>query len=113
MNTALRAAYATAGTLAEWASSAARGDGKMMTSLAGRRGVLARFTRWADAHRDLRRPLVWFHAPSVGEGLQARPVIEQLRARRPDAQVVYTYFSSSAADFARRIEADYADFLPF
>jgi len=89
------------------------GGGKTVASLAGRRGVLERFARWAAAHRDPRRPLVWVHAPSVGEGLQARPVIEMLRQRRPDVQVVYTHFSSSAAPLAARIGADYADYLPF
>jgi 3-deoxy-D-manno-octulosonic-acid transferase len=114
VNVALRAAYATAGTLAEWAAAAARtGDGKMAASLVGRRGVLERFAAWGEAHRDPERPLVWLHAPSVGEGLQARPVIDLLRRHRPDAQVVYTHFSSSAAAFASRVGADYADYLPF
>lgn len=114
MNVALRAAYATAGTLAEWAAAASRGgDGKMAASLVGRRGVLQRFAAWGAAHRDPSRPLVWLHAPSVGEGLQARPVIDLLRQRRPDVQVVYTHFSSSAAAFASRVGADYADYLPF
>lgn len=114
MNVALRAAYATAGTLAEWAAAAAHGgDGKMAASLVGRRGVLERFAAWGTAHRDPARPLVWLHAPSVGEGLQARPVIDLLRRRRPEVQVVYTHFSSSAAAFASRVGADYADYLPF
>jgi 3-deoxy-D-manno-octulosonic-acid transferase len=114
VNVALRAAYATAGTLAEWAAAAARGgDGKMAASLVGRRGLLARFAAWGAAHRDPARPLVWLHAPSVGEGLQARPVIDLLRQRRPDVQVVYTHFSSSAAAFASRVGADFADYLPF
>ena len=114
MNPALRAAYASAGTLAEWAASAVtEGDGKTMASLAGRHGVLERFARWSAVHRDQARTLVWLHAPSVGEGLQAQPVIELLRAHRPDVQVVYTHFSSSAASFASRVGADYADYLPF
>jgi 3-deoxy-D-manno-octulosonic-acid transferase len=113
MNAALRAAYAAAGSLAEWAAAHASGDGKTMASLAGRRGVLDRFARWSAAHRDPSRPLVWMHAPSVGEGLQARPVIELLRRHRPDVQIVYTHFSSSAAPFAARSGADYADYLPF
>lgn len=114
MNLALRAAYATAGTLAEWAATLAPSDGsKMMASLAGRHGVVERFVAWGAAHRDPSRPLVWLHAPSVGEGLQARPVIELLRARRPDVQVIYTHFSSSAAPLAARLGADFADYLPF
>ncbi len=53
------------------------------------------------------------HAPSVGEGLQARPVIELARTRRPDAQIAYTHFSPSAAAFARSLGVDFADYLPF
>jgi 3-deoxy-D-manno-octulosonic-acid transferase len=68
---------------------------------------------WGSTRRDRRRPLVWFHAPSVGEGLQAKPVIERLRAERPDWQIAYTFFSPSAASFAQQLAADYADYLPF
>jgi 3-deoxy-D-manno-octulosonic-acid transferase len=49
----------------------------------------------------------------VGEGLQARPVIELLRQRHPEAQLVYTYYSPSAERFASGVGADFADFLPF
>jgi len=92
---------------------AARGDGKLARGIRGRRGVLQRMAAWAGAERDPSRPLVWFHAPSVGEGLQARAVVEALRARRPDLQVAYTYFSPSAESFARTVAADFADYLPF
>lgn len=53
------------------------------------------------------------HAPSVGEGLQARPVLELARARRPDLQLAYTHFSPSAAAFARSLDVDFHDYLPF
>jgi 3-deoxy-D-manno-octulosonic-acid transferase len=92
---------------------AARGDGKLARGIRGRRGVLQRMAAWADAERDPSRPLVWFHAPSVGEGLQARAVVEALRSRRPALQVAYTYFSPSAESFARTVAADFADYLPF
>lgn len=91
---------------------AARGEGKLARGVRGRRGVLERMERWAEAERDPGRPLVWLHAPSVGEGLQARAVVEALRARRPDAQVAYTFFSPSAEGFARTVPADFADYLP-
>jgi 3-deoxy-D-manno-octulosonic-acid transferase len=91
---------------------AARGEGKLARGIRGRAGVLERMEAWARAHRDPERPLVWFHAPSVGEGLQARAVVEAFRARRPDAQVAYTFFSPSAQAFARTVRADFADYLP-
>jgi len=93
-------------------SLAARGEGKLARGIRGRADVLRRMETWARAHRDPARPLVWFHAPSVGEGLQARAVVQAFRARRPDAQVAYTFFSPSAEAFARSVAADFADYLP-
>ncbi len=89
------------------------GGSKLQRSLTARRGILKRYRRWSVAERDLSRPLVWFHAPSVGEGLQALPVIELLRSRRPDVQVAYTHYSPSAERFARSAGADFTDYLPF
>jgi 3-deoxy-D-manno-octulosonic-acid transferase len=90
----------------------ARGEGKVARGVRGRAGVVERFEAWARGARDASKPLVWFHAPSVGEGLQARAVVQRFRARRPDAQVVYTFFSPSAEAFARTVPADFADYLP-
>ena len=53
------------------------------------------------------------HAPSVGEGLQARPVLQLLRQRQPKVQLVYTHFSPSAESFARSLDVDFRDYLPF
>ena len=53
------------------------------------------------------------HAPSVGEGLQARPVLELARERAPDMQLAYTYFSPSAERFAAGLDVDFRDVLPF
>jgi 3-deoxy-D-manno-octulosonic-acid transferase len=86
---------------------------KVLRSLRARRGIRARYRRWGAAHRDPSRPLLWMHAPSVGEGLQARPVLELARSRRPDAQIAYTHFSPSAAPFARSLDVDFTDYLPF
>lgn len=78
-----------------------------------RRDALTPAREWARAHRDPARALVWFHAPSVGEGLQARPVIQLLRDRRPDIQIAYTHFSPSAESFAKSVSADWHGYLPF
>lgn len=111
----LRAAYLAAARAAALAATLvpSTATSKLWRSFAARRGIRERYARWASAHRDPSRPLVWLHAPSVGEGLQARPVAELLRARRPDVQLAYTFFSPSAQRFARTVGADFADYLPF
>lgn len=91
---------------------AARFHKKLARGLDGRRGLAARLTRWAAAHRDPQRPLVWMHAPSVGEGLQAKPVLETLRAENPDWQLAFTFFSPSAERLAKNLPVDIADYLP-
>lgn len=89
------------------------GEGKLARALAARRDVGVRARAWASSRRDRRRPLLWVHAPSVGEGLQARPVIEQLRQTHPDWQLAYTWFSPSAEAFATSLGADFTSCLPF
>jgi 3-deoxy-D-manno-octulosonic-acid transferase len=88
-------------------------ESKVLRALRGRRGIRARFREWGQANRDASRPLLWMHAPSVGEGLQARPVLELARTRRSDAQLAYTFFSPSALGFARTLDVDFRDYLPF
>ena len=95
------------------AAVAPAGGGKTLRSLAARRGLTERWAAWAAASRDPSRPLLWMHAPSVGEGLQARPVIERVRAAPPGAQIAYTFFSPSAEAFARGLPVDHADYIPF
>jgi 3-deoxy-D-manno-octulosonic-acid transferase len=90
----------------------ARFDDKIARGLAGRHGLADRYAAWAAAHRDPGRPLVWFHAPSVGEGLQAKPVLEALRAERPEWQLAYSFFSPSAERLAKALPVDFTDYLP-
>ncbi len=114
MHPLLRIPYAAAGAVAQAAATIAPSSvGKLGASLRARRGIRARYTDWGVAHRDPARPLLWIHAPSVGEGLQARPVIALLRARHPQLQIAYTFFSPSAAPFAAGVGADFCDYLPF
>lgn len=91
----------------------ARGDSKLARGIRGRRGAGEALAEWGRSRRDPARPVVWFHAPSVGEGLQARVVMEELRRRRPDIQQVYTHFSPSAEGLAARMPADMAGYLPW
>jgi len=100
-------------TVAGVAPVAARFAPKLARGLEGRRELAARLAAWGERARDARRPLVWIHAPSVGEGLQAKPVVEMLRATRPDWQLAYTFFSPSAERLAQSLPADIADYLPW
>ena len=110
----LRLAYLALGQLARAAAAVAPPlEGKTWRALRARRGIRERYAAWGRAHRDPARALLWMHAPSVGEGLQARPVLELARARRPELQLAYTHFSPSAERFARTLGADFADYLPF
>jgi 3-deoxy-D-manno-octulosonic-acid transferase len=110
----LAAAYEVAARIALVAADVAPlGRSKLSRSLRARRGIVDRYRAWADAHRDGKRPLLWMHAPSVGEGLQARPVLERVRETRPDVQLAYTHFSPSAETFASRLNVDFRDYLPF
>jgi 3-deoxy-D-manno-octulosonic-acid transferase len=110
----VRPAYAAAGFAAESiADLLPVGGGKIRRSLAARKKILYRYNSWASGKRDRARPLVWFHAPSVGEGLQARPVIDALRSNRPEIQIAYTWFSPSAERFAASLPVDFREVLPF
>ncbi len=60
-------------------------DSKISAGHRGRRSGGRRLEEWARDGRDRTRPLVWFHASSVGEGLQADGVLQELRLLRPDA----------------------------
>ena len=114
MNPVLRALYGGAGVLTRLAiATGLPGDGKLASTFEGRHGLLDRYRAFAATARDRTRPLVWFHAPSVGEGLQALPVLTRLRERQPQLQFAYTHFSPSAASFAQKTGADFRDYLPF
>jgi len=106
--------YRALGQLARGAAVVAPdSESKLLRTLRARRGIRARYRAWGQTSRDRSRPLLWMHAPSVGEGLQARPVLELARQRRSDVQLAYTHFSPSAAGFARGLDVDFHDYLPF
>jgi 3-deoxy-D-manno-octulosonic-acid transferase len=114
VNSLLRIPYAAAGGAANaLAAIVPQGESKFRRGLNARHGIVDRYQRWSASARDSSRPLLWFHAPSVGEGLQAQPVIELVKARRPDVQIAYTFYSPSAERFAKALGVDFADYLPF
>jgi 3-deoxy-D-manno-octulosonic-acid transferase len=79
----------------------------------GRRRSLHRFQEWGWMHRDPDRPLVWLHAPSVGEALMAQATIRELRKRRPAIQVAFSHFSPSAERMVDQVGADVHGYIPW
>ena len=72
-----------------------------------------------DAFRVLREKVdpkaryVWFHAASLGEFEQGRPLMEQLRRDHPELKILLTFFSPSGYEVRKNYEgADIICYLP-
>jgi len=72
-----------------------------------------------DAFRVLREKVdpsaqyVWFHAASLGEFEQGRPLMEQLRRDHPEYKILLTFFSPSGYEVRKNYEgADIICYLP-
>lgn len=114
MHAALRGAYRGATALARAiAAVTPPGTSKLQRTFHARRQLASRVAADSKGTRDLARPLLWLHAPSVGEGLQARPVAQAWRTTHPHWQIAYTFFSPSAEQFASSVGADVCSYLPF
>jgi len=56
---------------------------------------------------------VWFHAASLGEFEQGRPVIERLKAENPETKILLTFFSPSGYEIRKNYNgADIVSYLP-
>jgi len=56
---------------------------------------------------------VWFHAASLGEFEQGRPIMEQLRRNHPELKILLTFFSPSGYEVRKNYEgADIICYLP-
>ena len=72
-----------------------------------------------DAFRVLREKVdpnaryVWFHAASLGDFEQGRPLIEQIKREYPDIKILLTFFSPSGYEVRKNYEgADIITYLP-
>ena len=72
-----------------------------------------------DTWRILRRQIgtsryVWFHAASLGEFEQGRPLMERLRREHPERKILLTFFSPSGYEVRKNYDgADVICYLPF
>lgn len=63
---------------------------------------------------ELDKKYIWFHAASLGEFEQGRPLIEQIRARYPNYKILLTFFSPSGYEVRKNYKgADIVCYLPF
>jgi 3-deoxy-D-manno-octulosonic-acid transferase len=87
-------------------------NGKVRRGVRGRRGLFESLA--AAVARTGPGKRVWFHASSMGEFEQARPIIAELRRRHPDVRIVVTFFSPSGYEHARKHPlAEVISYLPF
>jgi len=87
------------------------GHEKARKLVRGQRETLAkgRESEWAKVHGA-----IWFHAASVGEFEQARPLIERLKKADERTKIVVTFFSPSGYEARKNHElADGVYYLPF
>ena len=59
-------------------------------------------------------PYIWFHAASLGEFEQGRPLMERIRRQYPEYKILLTFFSPSGYEVRKNYEgADVICYLPF
>lgn len=73
----------------------------------------------ADTFAYLERTLgkggcIWFHASSLGEFEQGRPLIEKIRRERPESKILLSFFSPSGYEVRKNYDqVDAVCYLPF
>ena len=64
--------------------------------------------------RNANASYIWFHAASLGEFEQGRPIIEKIKTEQPDKKIILTFFSPSGYEVRKNYEhADIVTYLPF
>ncbi|MGL5958519.1 MAG: 3-deoxy-D-manno-octulosonic acid transferase, partial [Phocaeicola sp.] len=89
---------------------AARFSSKPAKMVQGHREVFEKLKRMRDPHANY----LWFHAASLGEFEQGRPLIESIKKQYPSYKIVLTFFSPSGYEVRKNYdEADIICYLPF
>ncbi len=76
----------------------------------GRKGWRSELARvFAEKNENI----IWFHAASLGEFEQGRPVMESLKKKKPDIKILLTFFSPSGFEIRKNYaHADWVVYLP-
>ena len=79
----------------------------------GRRGIFLKVEAALKQVDRSKRPIIWFHASSLGEFEQGRPVIEAFRMNHPEHHILLTFFSPSGYVVRKNYDqADWIFYLP-
>ena len=63
---------------------------------------------------DRNAKYIWFHASSLGEFEQGRPMMEKIKAEHPEYKILLTFFSPSGYEVRKNYNgADVICYLPF
>ena len=82
---------------------------KIRTMMRGQRSTWRPLRQLGRDHE----PLVWFHAASLGEFEQGRPLMERLRREHPERKILLTFFSPSGYEVRKDYQgADVVCYLP-
>ena len=88
------------------------GHKKARRLVKGQARALAELREWAATLGGSQ--VLWFHAASVGEFEQARPIIERLHSELPFRKVLLTFFSPSGYELRKNYPlVDKVTYLPF
>ena len=88
------------------------GHKKARKLVKGQARALAELREWAATLGGSQ--VLWFHAASVGEFEQARPIIERLHSELPFRKVLLTFFSPSGYELRKNYPlVDKVAYLPF
>lgn len=88
------------------------GHKKARKLVKGQARALAELREWAATLGGSQ--VLWFHAASVGEFEQARPIIERLHSELPFRKVLLTFFSPSGYELRKNYPlVDKVTYLPF
>lgn len=83
---------------------------KLKAGYVGRKNLFERLA--STIQHD--KPIIWFHAASLGEAEQGVPIMEATSAQYPNHRILLTFFSPSGMEhFKRKDLADYVFYLPF
>ena len=84
-----------------------------------KKAILMRLGQWKTngilrEKIDRNAKYIWFHASSLGEFEQGRPLIEKIKAEHPEYKILLTFFSPSGYEVRKNYGgADVVCYLPF